>query len=102
LRIVLEEEGVEDLLGDVAVCGGKVGEGLEVGAEVVVDGALGLVEEEHIRADAEPLGEGLEHAEGGLGGAGLVAAELGVVDAYRSGELFLAEAPLCPGRRSPE
>ncbi len=50
------------------------------------------VEEEHICADGEVGGEASEDVEGGLAGAGFVAAELGDVDADVVGEGGLCEA----------
>jgi hypothetical protein len=94
LRIVLEEEGVEDGFDDLAFLGIESGEGLEVKAEVVVGTSLTLVEQKHICADPQGSGEAAEDVEGGLGAPSLVASQVGNVHPYRLGEGFLAEASL--------
>ena len=56
--------------------GGELVEGVEVGFEACGWLAFFGVEEEHICADGEVGGEASEDVEGGLAGAGFIAAEL--------------------------
>jgi hypothetical protein len=70
-------------------------EGFEVEAQVGVGGAAFVgVEDERVCAGVESKGELAEHVEGGLVGAGFVAADVGDVDAAGVGEGLLGEALL--------
>ena len=73
--------------------GWEVVEGFHAEAEVLcLWAALGVAEDEGVGGDGEGDGDGAENVEGGLVGAGFVAAELGDVDADAVGEDLLGEA----------
>lgn len=69
-------------------------DGFEVEAEVVVGATLIGVEDELIGADGERDCDPADDVEGWLGATGLIAAELGDVDAGALGEGLLSEASL--------
>jgi hypothetical protein len=74
--------------------GVEVGGGFELEAEFFVGLAFVVVEDEGVGGDGEGEGEVAEHVEGGRGGAGFVAADLGDVDADSVREGLLGEAAL--------
>ena len=77
----MAEEGVFDEGADGGLfVGVELADGFEVVGDVVGDGSLVVVEDEQICADVEGEGEAAEDVEGGLAGAGFVAAELGDVE----------------------
>ena len=73
---MLEEDALEDAADDVLLGLVETGDGLELEAEVVAGTALVAIEEKQIRTDAEHNGQPAQDVEGGLRGAGLVAAQL--------------------------
>jgi hypothetical protein len=106
--LVAEEGAFDEGADGVAFVGVELVDGFEVVAEVVGDGAFFWVEEEHICADGEFGGEASEDVEGGLAGAGFVAAELADVDVDAVGEgglgesAFASEGGEAVGERDPE
>lgn len=91
----MAEEGAFDEGADAGLLFGvELFEGLEVVGDAVGDGALCFVEDEQICADVEGDGEAAEDVEGGLAGAGFVAAELADVDADGVGEHGLGVSSL--------
>lgn len=90
--MVSEEGAFEEGADGCLFVGVELVDGFEVVGEVVGDGAFVGVEEEHICADGQLGGEVPEDVEGGLAGAGFVAAELGDVDADAFGEGGLGES----------
>lgn len=91
----MAEEGAFDEGADgVLFVGVEVVDGVEVVGDAVGEGAFVVVEDERICADVEGGGEAAEDVEGGLAGAGFVAAELGDVDADALGEGWLGEPSL--------
>ena len=90
--LVAQEGAFDEGADGVAFVGVELVDGFEVVAEVVGDGAFFWVEEEHICADGEFGGEASEDVEGGLAGAGFIAAELADVDADAVGEGGLGES----------
>lgn len=92
---MVAKEGAFDEGADGGVfVGVELVDGFEVVADVVGDGSFVFFEEEHIRADGEGEGHLAEDVEGGLAGAGFIAAELGDVDADLRGEGRLGESSL--------
>ena len=95
----MAEEGAFDECADgVAFVGVELVDGFEVVAQVVGDGAFFWVEEKHICADGQFGGEASEDVEGGLAGAGFIAAELADVDADAVGESGLGESAFATQR----
>ena len=90
--MVAEEGAFDEGADGVAFVGVELVDGFEVVAEVVGDGAFFWVEEEHICADGQFGGEAAQDVEGGLAGAGFIAAELADVDADAIGESGLGES----------
>ena len=94
----MSQEGAFDEGADgVAFVGVELVDGFDVVAEVVGDGAFFWVEEEHICADGEFGGKVSEDVEGGLAGAGFIAADVGDVEAGELGEGVLGEAGVFAG-----
>lgn len=89
--MVAEEEPFEDRLDVGAFVGFEPGDGFEREGKLVVGAAFACVEYEAVGADVEGEGEVAEHVEGGRGGAGFVAADLGDVDSNAFGEGVLGE-----------
>lgn len=91
LGLVLEDESVEDGLGDPSGFGVELRHRLELEPEVVAGGSVYGVEEQRIRADGESDGQAPDDVEGGLGGSALLASDLHDVDADLVGEGLLSE-----------
>ena len=91
LGLVLEDESVEDGLGDLASFRVELGDGLELQPEVVAWAAILGLEEQRIRADGESDGEASDDVERGLGSSSLVAPDLHDMDAGLIGENLLGE-----------
>lgn len=89
----MAEEGAFDEPADgVELVGVELVEGFEVEARVGVGGAaLVVVEDERVCAGVESKGELAEDVEGGLFGAGFVAADVGVELPRSRGHLILGE-----------
>jgi hypothetical protein len=88
--VVAEECAFDDVADGGLFVGVELGDGCEVVAEVWGESVVVVCE--GVDACGEGGGEASEDVEGGLAGAGFVAAELGDVDAGGVGEGLLGEA----------
>lgn len=73
---MFEDEGVEDVFGGFLLIAAQLIHGLELEFELFVGPSLVGIEHQGVGGDAEGFGELAEPLEGGLGAAGLVAADL--------------------------
>lgn len=92
---MVAQERAFDEGGDVFLFfGGELVDGFELEPQGwVLGAAFVVVEEERVSADVEGERQGAEDVEGGLTGAGFVAADLGDVGAGALGELLLCGSP---------
>ena len=97
---MVPQEGAFDEGGDVFLLfGGELLDGFELEPQrLALGAAFVVVEEERVSADVERQRQGSEDVEGGLAGAGFVAADLGDVGARACGELLLGKGLGLAGR----
>lgn len=93
---MLEDEGVEEILGGLFLVGSELADGVELKPQVVVGPALALIEHELVEGHPKREGQALERTHRGLGRAFLVAVDLGLIEADLRCEVFLGEAPGLP------
>lgn len=95
---MLNNQAIEDALGDGALLGIELADSLELELEGFVRAPVGVSKDQLIQAHAEGERDFAERIERGLRGAGLVALDLGEVQAEGIGQVLLGPAALfAPG-----
>ena len=89
--LAFEDEGIEEVFGGFLFLGPELRNGGEPEPQLVVGSARALLEDEPVGGDAERPGEAFQGTHGGLGRPFFVAVDLGLIEAYLGGQVFLCQ-----------